>query len=31
MRIYYPATKHLPAKTSAFIDFLESVFKPKRK
>ena len=27
MRIYYPATKHLPAKTSAFIDFLETALR----
>jgi DNA-binding transcriptional LysR family regulator len=31
MRIYYPATKHLPAKTSAFIDFLETTLKSTRK
>ena len=24
MRVYYPATKHLPMKTTAFIDFLQS-------
>jgi DNA-binding transcriptional LysR family regulator len=31
MRIYYPATRYLPAKTSAFIDFLESTLKPAAK
>jgi DNA-binding transcriptional LysR family regulator len=31
MRVYYPATKYLPAKTTAFIEFLEATLKPPRK
>lgn len=30
MRVYYPDTKHLPAKTSAFIDFLETALHPNK-